>query len=285
MKQNTSANNNAIVKLLQIMSMLRDKSHGCPWDLKQTIASLATYTLEEVYEVVDAIEQGDMVELRDELGDLLFQVVFYAQIAAEEGQFNFDDIANAISDKLLRRHPHVFPDGSMDKFGEPNGLTAEDVAVNWEAIKQAEREAKLKAKGLTEAQPQSGALDDVPQAMPALERARKLQNRAARVGFDWTEVEPVLAKLKEEISEFEAAMQSEGQSRMAQELGDILFAVVNVARHCNIEPETALRAANRRFERRFRWIESTLRERGQQTIDVDLAELDALWNAAKQSGL
>jgi len=276
---------NAIGKLLEIMSMLRDKQHGCPWDLEQTIASLATYTLEEVYEVVDAIENDNMIELQDELGDLLFQVVFYAQIAKEQGRFGFDDVANSIASKLLRRHPHVFPEGRVESFGKPASLSAEDVVVNWEKIKQAEREQKQQNAGAQQNPEFVSILDDVPRAMPALERAKKLQKRAATVGFDWTELQPVLDKLQEEISEFETAVKSEGKERVFQELGDILFAVVNIARHCEVEPEMALRAANKRFEQRFRWIENALHAQGKTTTGTDLQELDQLWEAAKQSGL
>ena len=275
----------AIGKLLAIMSMLRDKQHGCPWDLEQTIASLATYTLEEVYEVVDAIENDNMVELQDELGDLLFQVVFYAQIAREQGTFGFDDVANSISNKLVRRHPHVFPAGEVTGFGKPAAISADDVVVNWEKIKQVEREEKQQRSGAQEQAGPSSILDDVPRAMPALERAKKLQKRAATVGFDWKELRPVLDKLQEEIGEFEAAVKSEGKERVAQELGDILFAVVNLARHCDVEPEMALRAANKRFELRFRWIENALHAQGKRTTDADLQELDALWEEAKQTGL
>lgn len=275
----------AIGKLLQVMAMLRDRQHGCPWDLEQSIASLASYTLEEVYEVVDAIEQNDLASLRDELGDLLFQIVFYAQIAAEQGQFTFGDIATAITDKLVRRHPHVFPGGEISRFGAPTDITADEVVVNWETIKQAERAAKQGVHADESAAAQPGLLDDVPRAMPALARARKLQQRAAHAGFDWTTLAPVLAKLKEEVAEFEVAVQAQGRERMEAELGDVLFAVVNIARHCDIEPEMALRGANQRFETRFRWIENALRSRGKQPGDVPLAELDALWDEAKRAGL
>ncbi|MSR12618.1 MAG: nucleoside triphosphate pyrophosphohydrolase [Gammaproteobacteria bacterium] len=275
----------AINQLVTVMTMLRDADHGCPWDLEQTIASLATYTLEEVYEVVAAIENANMPDLRDELGDLLFQVVFYAQIAREQGQFNFDDIAKAITQKLIRRHPHVFPDGDVSRFGQRQEISADEVVVNWEAIKQGERSAKRLQQGANDELEMASILDDVPLAMPALERARKLQKRAANVGFDWPTLQPVLTKLREEIAEFESAVQHEGQERMAQELGDILFAVVNLARHCNIEPEMALRGTNRRFEARFRWIERALHMQGKQPQEAKLMELDELWKAAKRSGL
>ena len=275
----------AIDRLIAIMTMLRDKQHGCPWDLEQTIKSLLPYTLEEVYEVADAIENNDLVELEDELGDLLFQVIFYAQIAKEQGAFDFQDIATAISDKLVRRHPHVFPEGDVEQFGIPQDISAQQVVVNWEAIKELEREQKRKKGGRQAAQEVSSLLDDVPRALPAMERARKLQKRAAQVGFDWTEIAPVLDKLKEEVAEFEEALASGNFERMSDELGDVLFAVINLARHGNIEPEVALRSANRRFETRFKWIETALSAQGKRLKDANLEELDALWDRAKQNGL
>lgn len=278
-----SEKQDAVSRLLQVMAMLRNPENGCPWDLQQSIASLAPYTLEEVYEVVDAIENADLRQLRDELGDLLFQIVFYAQIATEKGEFDFQDIANAITEKLVRRHPHVFPGGEFGRLVAGSEITADEVIVNWEMIKQEERNAKLAAS--TSAEHSSSILDDIPRAMPALERARKLQKRAANVGFDWSDVAPVIAKLKEEIAEFEVALQQEGNERMTEELGDMLFALVNIARHCQIEPEMALRGANRRFETRFRWIEQALREQGRQPQHATLQELDELWEAAKHSGL
>lgn len=275
----------AIDRLVMIMTMLRDKQHGCPWDLEQTIKSLLPYTLEEVYEVADAIENNDLVELEDELGDLLFQVIFYAQIAKEQGAFDFQDIATAISSKLLRRHPHVFPDGDMEKFGIPQNISADQVVVNWEAIKEGEREEKRKKGGKKASQQLKSLLDDVPRALPAMERARKLQKRAAQVGFDWAEIGPVLEKLKEEVQEFEEALASADSERMSDELGDVLFAAVNLARHSKIEPEVALRSANRRFEARFHWIEVALTAKGSSLQGANLEELDVLWDEAKASGL
>ncbi len=285
MKQDGFEEKSAIEKLVSLMTMLRDRELGCPWDLEQSIQSLAAFTLEEVYEVVDAIESGDMVELEDELGDLLFQVVFYAQIAAEQGHFNFESVANAISDKLIRRHPHVFPNGDVKQFGRKSDISSSQVVVNWEAIKEAEREQKRAKGGISAASERHGLLDDVPRALPAIERARKLQKRAATVGFDWTEITPVLEKLKEEIAEFEEALATQQQQEISNELGDILFAAVNLARHSAVEPEVALRSANRRFEQRFRWIESTLQSRGKEMKKTELAELDELWEQAKQNGL
>lgn len=252
----------AIDRLIAIMTMLRDKQHGCPWDLEQSIKSLLPYTLEEVYEVADAIENNDLVELEDELGDLLFQVIFYAQIAKEQGAFDFQDIARAISDKLVRRHPHVFPEGDIQQFGIPQDISAQQVVVNWEAIKELEREEKRKKGGKQSVKEVASILDDVPRALPAMERARKLQKRAAQVGFDWAEIAPVLEKLKEEVAEFEEALSSGDLERISDELGDVLFATINLARHSNIEPEVALRSTNRRFETRFKWIETALSMRG-----------------------
>ncbi|MDB3898582.1 nucleoside triphosphate pyrophosphohydrolase [Gammaproteobacteria bacterium] len=275
----------AIDRLVVIMTMLRDKQHGCPWDLEQSIKSLLPYTLEEVYEVADAIENNDLVELEDELGDLLFQVIFYAQIAKEQGAFDFQDIATAISSKLLRRHPHVFPDGDMKKFGIPQNISADQVVVNWEAIKEVEREEKRKKGGKKASQQLESLLDDVPRALPAMERARKLQKRAAQVGFDWAGIGPVLEKLKEEVQEFEEALAGGDAERMSDELGDVLFAAVNLARHSKIEPEVALRYANRRFEVRFKWIEVALTAKGRSLKEASLEELDMLWDEAKASGL
>ena len=275
----------AVDRLIAIMTMLRDKQHGCPWDLEQTIKSLLPYTLEEVYEVADAIENNDLVELEDELGDLLFQVIFYAQIAKEQGAFDFQDIATAITDKLVRRHPHVFPDGDVEQFGISQEIDAQQVVVNWEAIKEIEREEKRKKGGKQAVQGVESILDDVPRALPAMERARKLQKRAAQVGFDWVELAPVLKKLKEEVAEFEEALASGDLERMSDELGDVLFATINLARHSKIEPEVALRSTNRRFERRFKWIEAALYKQGKVFKDAKLEELDALWGQAKKAGL
>ena len=273
----------AVDRLIAIMTMLRDKQHGCPWALEQTIKSLLPYTLEEAYEVADAIENNDLVELEDELGDLLFQVIFYAQIAKEQGAFDFQDIATAITDKLIRRHPHVFPDGDVEQFGISQEIDAQQVVVNWEAIKEIEREEKRKKGGKQVVQGAESILDDVPRALPAMERARKLQKRAAQVGFDWVELAPVLEKLKEEVAEFEEALASGDLERMSDELGDVLFATINLARHSKIEPEVALRSTNRRFERRFKWIEAALYKQGKVFKDAKLEELDVLWGQAKKT--
>ena len=282
----------AIEKLVALMVMLRDQKLGCPWDLEQTIESLVPYTLEEVYEVVDAIDKNDMVELKDELGDLLFQVVFYAQIACEEGLFTFDDVADSITAKLIRRHPHVFPDATIGSFGSKSYISSDQVVVNWEAIKQEEKIKKLQhraQRGQTEKEDSTDAiastLDDVPRSLPALERAYKLQKRAANTGFDWSDIAPVIEKLKEESAEFESALETKNQQQIQAEIGDVLFTAVNLARHASVEPEIALRAANHRFEERFKWIETTLYSREQTVNETNQEQLDELWEQAKGMGL
>ena len=282
----------AIEKLVALMVMLRDQKLGCPWDLEQTIESLVPYTLEEVYEVVDAIDKNDMVELKDELGDLLFQVVFYAQIACEEGLFTFDDVADSITAKLIRRHPHVFPDATIGSFGSKSYISSDQVVVNWEAIKQEEKIKKLQhraQRGQTEKEDSTDAiastLDDVPRSLPALERAYKLQKRAANTGFDWSDIAPVIEKLKEESAEFQSALETKNQQQIQAEIGDVLFTAVNLARHASVEPEIALRAANHRFEERFKWIETTLYSRDQTVNETNQEQLDKLWEQAKGMGL
>ena len=256
--------------LLQLMARLRHPEHGCPWDLKQSYASIVPYTLEEAYEVADAIERGDFDHLPGELGDLLFQVVYYSQLAAEEGRFGFAEVVDGITAKLIRRHPHVFPDG--DLYAAPDAQKLEEAAVKqrWEELKAEERAARAAAPE------QLSLLDDVPQALPALSRAAKLQKRAAQVGFDWPEALPVLDKVREELDEVLEAMSENDPQAIAEELGDLLFVVVNLARHLKVEPEAALRAANGKFERRFRFIEQALRDAGRPIENCSLDELDAL---------
>lgn len=262
--------------LLQLMARLRHPEHGCPWDLKQSYASIVPYTLEEAYEVADAIERGDFDHLPGELGDLLFQVVYYSQLASEEGRFGFAEVVDGITAKLIRRHPHVFPDG--DLYAAPDAQKLEEAAVKqrWEELKAEERAAKAAAPE------QLSLLDDVPQALPALSRAAKLQKRAAQVGFDWPEALPVLDKVREELDEVLEAMSENDPQAIAEELGDLLFVVVNLARHLKVEPEAALRAANGKFERRFRFIEQALRDAGRPIENCSLDELDALWGEAKK---
>ena len=254
-------------QLLQLMARLRDPEHGCSWDQEQTYATLVPHTIEEAYEVADAIAREDWAELRAELGDLLFQVVFYSQIAREEGRFDFAAVARGIVEKMTRRHPHV--------FGDEFYATATEQTAAWERIKAAEAAEKPK--------PSAGVLDGIPLALPALTRAVKLQKKAAKVGFDWGAVEPVLAKLAEEIGEIRHEIEIQAPpERLADELGDVLFVVANLARHLKLDPEAALRGTNAKFERRFRRIEHWLAEDGRAPTDSTLAEMDALWERAKR---
>ncbi len=249
-------------RLLAIMARLRDPQSGCPWDVAQSFRTIAPYTIEEAYEVAEAAEADDTPALKEELGDLLLQVVFHSRMAEEAGQFVFDDVAGAISDKMVRRHPHVFADVAIES---PEAQT-----VAWEEQKAGERQAKGAAS----------ALDGVGVGMPALTRAVKLQRRAARVGFDWPNVEPVLDKIDEEIAEVCVAM-GEGPARIEDEIGDLLFAVVNLARKLDTDPEKALRGASRKFERRFRRVETLLTEQGKLPGTASLDEMEALWVTAK----
>nr|WP_298142821.1 nucleoside triphosphate pyrophosphohydrolase [uncultured Pseudomonas sp.] len=262
--------------LLHLMARLRDPQYGCPWDLKQSYASIVPHTIEEAYEVADAIERGDFEHLPGELGDLLFQVVYYSQLAREEGRFEFAEVVDGITRKLLRRHPHVFVDG--DLYGAPDAAKLNEAAVKqrWEEIKAEERAEKAAAPE------QLSLLDDVPNALPSLSRAIKLQKRAAQVGFDWPEALPVVDKVREELDEVLEAMSENDPEAIAEELGDLLFVVSNLARHLKVDPESALRAANAKFERRFRFIEQALREAGRAMENCALEELDALWGEAKK---
>lgn len=269
-EQKTQSSINA---LLAVMERLRDPETGCRWDLEQSYESIAPSTIEEAYEVVDAIERKDYKHLKEELGDLLFQVVFYSQLGREDGRFTFDEIAQGISDKLVRRHPHVFPDGTVNSRVDPHNRPSEaDVKQQWEAIKTSERAEKG----------QRGALSDVPVTMPSIERAYKLQKRAALVGFDWPDVEGVTAKLHEEVGELEQAIASGSQEAIEAELGDALFSLINLARHVKVEPESALRACNRRFVERFQHMESTLHAQGKNLAETETEEMEALWQEAKK---
>ncbi|GGH92618.1 nucleoside triphosphate pyrophosphohydrolase [Pseudomonas fluvialis] len=262
--------------LLHLMARLRDPQHGCPWDLQQDFVSIVPHTLEEAYEVADAIEQGDFAHLPGELGDLLFQVVYYSQLGREQALFDFAQVVHGITAKLIRRHPHVFPDG--DLYGSPDVPRLGEAAIKqrWEQIKAEERAERA-------AEPQQlSLLDDVPQALPALNRAGKLQKRAAQVGFDWPDALPVVDKVREELDEVLEAMASGDAAAQGEELGDLLFAVCNLARHLKVDPEQALRAANHKFERRFRHIEQALRDAQQDFAACSLEQLDALWGEAKQ---
>ena len=268
-----------IEKLREIMSTLRHPEHGCPWDREQDFASIVPHTLEEAYEVAEAIENGDMAELRDELGDLLFQVVFYARLAEEQGDFDFDQVVDAIIDKLVRRHPHVFADANI--------ADAEAQTRAWEAQKAEERAAKLAGAGLAdnagnESKESTGTLEGVAIALPALTRAVKLQKRAHRVGFDWPDVQPVLDKVLEELNEVKAELTQGGeQARLEEEMGDLLFACTNLARHLQVEPETALRQGNRKFERRFARMEAMAQKADIPLSQLDLDAWEDLWSRVK----
>lgn len=267
-----------ISRLLAVMAGLREPEKGCPWDLAQSFLTIAPYTIEEAYEVTDAIEQGDMEALREELGDLLLQVVFHARMAEEEGHFDFEAVAAGISDKMLRRHPHVFGDQNIaSAIGSAPAQT-----LAWESQKAAERNAKAHASGQ-----QPSALDGVARALPALTRAAKLQNRAARVGFDWPETTRVLDKIEEEIAELKVEISAGAdpgtkQDRVEDELGDLFFALVNLARHLKIDPEAALRRGNAKFERRFRHVEEKFQTEGRGLTDASLEEMENAWQAVKR---
>jgi ATP diphosphatase len=259
-----------ISRLIEIMAALRDPATGCPWDQQQTFATIAPYTIEEAYEVADAIARRDLAHLKDELGDLLLQVVYHARMAEEEGAFAFGDVVEAVTAKMIRRHPHVFGTEAERAAGVTPGF--------WDRAKAAEKAgAELR-----------GVLDDVPIALPALTRAIKLQNKAAKVGFDWPSLAPVFDKLNEEIAELETAIADSkdkaDRAAIEEEFGDLLFVVANVARHLKLDPEAALRAANEKFSRRFRYIEAQLAARGSSPAQSDLAEMDALWDEAKANG-
>lgn len=261
-----------IEDLRYLMRRLRDPKSGCPWDLKQNFQSLTSHTIEEAYEVVDAVEQDDMSHLSEELGDLLFQIIFYSQLAEEQSQFSFDDIISTITQKLIRRHPHVFPEGTIES-SRVSLADAEIVEIKrvWEEIKRQERTDKGVGK----------TLDDIPLALPALNRALKLQKRAANVGFDWSDIKPVIEKINEEVIELEVEIKRGDKVRMADELGDLLFSCVNLARHLKLDPETSLRGANQKFKRRFESMELLT---GKTKIEDHSADqLELLWGKVKRS--
>ena len=262
-----------IETLLAVMARLRDPERGCPWDVKQDFASIATYTIEEAYEVAEAIDRGDLGDLKDELGDLLLQVVFHAQMANEQGAFGFADVVAAINDKMIRRHPHVFGDASVED--------ADAQTAAWEEMKAAERAAKRR-----DSDAPASALDDVPKALPEWQRALKLQKRGANVGYDWPDATPVIAKLEEELEEVREALamppSPERQDAVEDEIGDLLFVAMNLARKAKVDPGTALRRANAKYERRFRQMEALARAQGREFSALSLDEQSALWNEAKR---
>ncbi len=262
--------------LLEIMARLREPETGCPWDIRQDFRSIAPYTIEEAYEVADAIERGDMVDLKDELGDLLLQVVYHSRMAEEAGHFVFGDVIEAVSRKMIRRHPHV--------FGDAGPRPVEEVNRVWDAIKAEERAEKREAKrqaGLP-LEADNGPLGEVPVALPALVRAEKLQKRAAAFGFDWPEATQVLDKIEEEIDELRSALEANEAAEMKDELGDVLFAIANLARHLKIDPEDALRGTNRKFVRRLGTVVEMLTEAGRSVEEASLEEMEAAWQAAKE---
>jgi len=257
--------NGGIARLLEVMRTLRDREIGCPWDIEQDFASIAPFTIEEAYEVADAIDRQDWSELKNELGDLLLQTAYHTQMASEAGLFTFDDVVNAISDKMVSRHPHVFGSKNREK-------SAEQQAKDWEDIKEMERASKTK----------EGVLDDVALALPALMRALKLQKRAARVGFDWPNISLVLDKIQEEAYELAEARQNMNHVEVEEEYGDLMFVMVNFGRHLKVDAEAALRAANAKFSRRFRYIEDQLAKQGISPEQSNLDDMESLWNEAKK---
>jgi ATP diphosphatase len=259
-----------IARLIEIMARLRDKETGCPWDIEQTFATIAPYTIEEAYEVAEAIARDDMGDLRDELGDLLLQVVYHAQLAEETGAFAFPDVVEAITTKMIRRHPHVFGDETAKAAGHAKGV--------WERVKAEEKRERGKA------QSPARLLDGVPVALPALIRAVKLQEKASTVGFDWNDPKAVLAKLREEIDEIEAEIDGAAPERLEDEVGDLLFAAANLARHLKVDADQALRRTNAKFVRRFAAIEDGLAAEGRAAADASLDEMEALWQKAKARG-
>ncbi|MGE0499832.1 MAG: nucleoside triphosphate pyrophosphohydrolase [Rhizobiaceae bacterium] len=265
-----------ISRLIEIMAALRTPVTGCPWDLEQDFSTIAPYTLEEAYEVADAIQRGDLDDLRDELGDLLLQVVFHARMAEEENAFNFGDVVEAITRKMIRRHPHV--------FGDENARSAGSAKGQWDRIKadeKAEKRAARLARGLDPEDHGKGYLDGVPVAMPALTRALKLQEKAAKAGFDWKEAAPILDKIEEEIGELRQAMNEERPDAIADEFGDVMFALVNLGRHLSVDAETALRGTNEKFRGRLHFIERALAETGRTLEQSSLDEMEMLWQRAK----
>lgn len=264
--------------LVYLMKRLRDPERGCPWDLKQTYQSIVSSTLEEVYEVVEAIENNDIDNLREELGDLLFQVVFYSQMASEQHHFDFQDVAHAIVSKLVRRHPHVFATGKLyEAAGDVQPLTDTELHAQWERIKQEEKQTQSRSQS-----GESYLLGDIPSAIPALQRAYKIQKKLATVGFDWKEPRELFPIVEQEIQEVHGAIASGSREKIEEELGDVLFAVVNLCRHLGVEPETALRGANRKVQQRFAYVEEGLQQKGKTPGQASLDEMEALWQQAKR---
>lgn len=265
----------SISDLEYLMNRLRDAESGCPWDIAQTPSSLVSYTLEECYELIDAIENGNWQQTKEELGDVLFQVVFYAKLASEQEQFSLGDIISSLTEKLLRRHPHVFPQGTLSSRVEQQLTDPQEIRRKWDDIKAGERGKKNL----------NGVLDDIPSALPALIRAEKLQKRVSTVGFDWSDIKDVFKQLQSEMKELEEAQQHKSIGDVEEELGDVLFSCVNLARHLKLDPEQALRKANKKFEHRFGYIEQQLTKTGKTPAKSTLALMDELWEQAKENGL
>lgn len=287
----TPSLNTPMDRVLYMMARLRDPEDGCPWDLQQTFTTIAPYTIEEAHEVAEAIESNDLMQVKDELGDLLLQVVFHAQIAKQEGAFDFDQVAEGLVQKMVRRHPHVFPDGTLTSRVSAQGQNAEDenskvdrIKSNWESIKKQEQAEKGESS--------PSALDGIPKGLPAVPRAVKLQKKAARVGFDWPEADGAVEKLKEELLEFTSAYDEAvatndkpeeiNKETIADELGDIMFSCINVARLLRIDADAMMRGANRKFENRFRQMETSLAESGQSLEEMTLVDMEAAWQLAKR---
>jgi ATP diphosphatase len=273
-----------IARLIEIMAALRTPVTGCPWDLEQSFETIAPFTVEEAYEVADAIARKDRLDLKDELGDLLLQVVFHSRLAEEEGSFAFPDVVEAITAKMIRRHPHVFP---SDEFGDISALTPAEVKGLWHRIKATEKAAKQAARsaaGLPEPVGSTSALDGVPTALPALTRAWKIQAKASAVGFDWNDPIKVLEKIREETDEVAEALAAGDRAHVIEEIGDLLFVIANLARHLGADPESALAAANAKFEHRFHHVEQALAAEGKSAEAATLVEMETHWQAAKRAG-
>lgn len=278
-----SEKNYSVEDLLYLMSRLRDPKTGCPWDIKQTFSSIVPHTIEEAYEVADAIEKQDYPHLKEELGDLLFQVIFYSQMGKEQQHFEFSDIVHTLVAKLVRRHPHIFPTGELRSENNHITLSDEQIKGRWEQIKAQERAEKEAANPEKQTPEFISILSDIPNVLPALQRAEKLQKRASTVGFDWPEASQVLDKIEEEIAELREAMAENNQANIQDELGDLMFAMTNLARHVNVKSEMAVRSTNEKFVNRFQYIERVLQGKGVTLEQASLEEMEALWQQAKQA--
>ncbi len=269
-------------EMLHLMRCLRDEKHGCPWDKKQDFSTIAPYTIEEAYEVSDAIQRNDMPNLQEELGDLLFQIIFYIQLADENNEFNFDSVVETLKQKMLRRHPHVFPDGTINSFGQisVSEVSEEELKKQWGAIKATE-----KASSSSNDTSLVSILDDVSNGLSPVIQATKIQKKASSVGFDWNDIPPVFDKIREEIDELEEAFHASSQEQIASEFGDVLFGMINLGRHLELNPEASLNLTNLKFRRRFAFIESCVRDKGEKISSLSLEQLDEFWEQAKQLGL